>query len=287
MATVDTSQSALGGTAAVRSKAKARARAWSRLALVLGWTFACWPVLKVSGLFGQSASKRVALAWINGMRRLIGLRVVAHGRPPKPPYFLVCNHLAWLDFFGCYSLIDATGIVEEPMARMPVLGAFIRALDPIFVRRVKEDTARVTGLMVEAIQAGRSLIMAPETPFTTVRRGAGVRQFRGGLLQAAVVARKPVHYMSITYRTPNGVPPSKALIFGPNPYLPTADGKIPESEWRMYERQTFFQHLMKVLALPFFEFDATFGAEPVTAGDRIELANRLHEKVTQLFVPFE
>jgi hypothetical protein len=168
------------------------------------------------------------------------------------------------------------------------LGTLMAGLDPIFVRRVKEDTPRVKALMVAALREGRSLIMAPETPETTILRGSGVRMFRGGLLDAAVTAGKPVHYLSITYRTPDGYrPPSKSMVFGPNPYLRAPDGKILESEVAMYERQTFLQHLMKVLAPPYFEFIVTFGADPITSNHRIDLANKLHDAVESIFTPIE
>ena len=270
-------------------------RAGIRLVLVLGWILICYLMLQgvtAVRVFSKPLSARlrkvVVFIWIRGSRRLMGMRVIVNGASPKPPYFLVTNHLAWLDFYGVCGLLDAVGIVEEPIRRVPLIGALMSALDPIFVRRVKEDTPRVKALMVQAVKEGRSLLMAPETPETTILRGSGVRMFRGGLLDAAITAGKPVHHMSITYRTPQGYPPpSKAMIFGPNPYLAAPDGKIPESERAMYERQTFFQHLMKLFALPHFDFIITFGPEPISGTDRIELANKLHEAVTAIFTPIE
>lgn len=270
-------------------------RARIRLVLALGWILLCYLLLQAItalGAFSKPMSKRlrkaVSLLWIRGARRIIGMRLMVNGAPPSPPFFLVINHIAWIDFFGICGLIDAVCIAEEPMRHVPLLGTLMAGLDPIFVRRVKEDTPRVKALMVQALQEGQSLVMAPETPETTIPRGSGVRMFRGGLLDAAVIAGKPVHYLSITYRTPDGyLPPSKALVFGPNPHLRTADGKIPKSEFAMYERQTFMQHLMKVLALPYFEFVITFGAEPVTGRDRIDLANKLHDAVESIFTPIE
>lgn len=270
-------------------------RAYARLVLALGWILACYLLLQavtalqaISKPVSKRLRKTVARLWIRGSCRIIGMRSIVHGTPPPAPFFLVINHIAWIDFFGVCRLIDAVCIAEEPMRRVPLLGALMAGIEPIFVRRVKEDTPRVKALMVQALQDGQSLLMAPETPETTIPRGSGVRMFRGGLLDAAVIAGKPVHYLSITYRTPSGyLPPSKAMVFGPNPHLRTPDGKIPESEYAMYERQTFLQHLMKVLALPYFEFVITFGAEPVSGTDRIDLANKLHDAVERIFTPIE
>lgn len=274
----------------------AYARGALRLAMGLLWSGLCCFLLKVVTAFiGAESSqarrilRRIGRAWLLGVRRIIGIRVVVHGTPPPEPFFLVCNHLAWLDMYAFCSVVDATSIVEEPIGRIPVIGPLVEALEPIFVRRTKEDTPRVKALMVEALESGKNLLMAPETPETTIRRGTGVRMFRAGLLEAAVAAKKPVHYMSATYRTPPGwPPPSKVMIFGPNPYLRTPDGRIPESEIAMYgPEKPFLPHVLGVLALPWQEVDITFGPDAIWNEDRITLANALHDAVERLFIPIE
>ena len=271
-------------------------RARVRFALALVWIIFCYVVIRavsLAGLFSVPLSARlrlaVSLTWAKGVGRIIGMRLILHGKLPEPPFFLVMNHIAWHDFYAlCSFLKDGVGVVEQPIHGIPLIGTLVAGIDPIFVRRVKDDTPRVRELMVKAIQEGKNVVMAPETPETTLRRGTGVRRFRGGLLDAAVIMQKPIHYMSFTYRTPQGYPPpSKVLVFGPNPFLPTRDGKIPESEYKMYERQTFMQHLLKLLALPYFEVIATCAPEPILADDRIDLADRLREAVERIFTPIE
>ena len=259
---------------------------WSVVCCMALWSVA--PVGLVSNRALRRARKAVSRTWIRGALRLIGTRMIVKGAPPSPPFFLVCNHLSWIDFFGVFAVVDAVGIVEAPIARIPIMGALMKGLEPIFVRRVKDDTARVNDRMVAAIQGGRSLVLAPETPVTTFPRGSGVKMFRGGLLASAVRTGTPVHYMSLTYRTPAGYPPpSRSIIFGPNPLYRTPDGQIPESELKAYgPERSFLRHLLGVLALPYQELTVTFGDEPIEAGtDRIVLANRLHDAVEAVFVP--
>ncbi|MBN1347193.1 MAG: 1-acyl-sn-glycerol-3-phosphate acyltransferase [Phycisphaerae bacterium] len=271
-------------------------RATVRFVTLLVWTALCRLVaLLVTPLawFARDrlapARKRISRAWMQGVRRLMGNRItVAHGAPPKHPFFLVLNHMSWIDFFVVYDLVDAVGIVEAPVAELPLVGGLMRGFNPIFVRRVKEDTARVNDLIVEAIHAGRSIVLAPETPETTIPRGTGVRMFRGGLLRSAIRTAKPVDYMAVTYRTPEGYAPAvEALTFGPNPLLLGPDGKIPQREIEMWgPPRSFLWHFLGVLALPWHEVIVTFGDEPVPAGDdRIALANRLHDEVEARFTP--
>ncbi len=274
----------------------AYARGVLRLTMGLLWSVLCYLALKAMTVFvgiesprARRIRHRVARAWISGVRRILGIRIVVHGTPPPPPFFIVSNHLAWLDMYAFCSVVDAHSIVEEPIGNIPVIGSLVEALEPIFIRRVKDDTARVKALMVEALEAGKSLLMAPETPETTIRRGTGVRMFRAGLLDAAVIANKPVHYMCGTYRTPPGwPPPSKVMIFGPNPYLRTPEGKIPESEIAMYgPEKPFLPHVLGMLSLPWQEVEITFGQTPIWNEDRIALANQLHDAVERIFVPIE
>lgn len=169
------------------------------------------------------------------------------------------------------------------------MGRLVKGLNPIFVRRTKEHTATVNDLIVAAIQEGRSIMLAPETPQTTIRPGNGVRQFRGGLLESAVRTKTPVHYLSVSYRTPRGYPPpSQVIVFGPNPFYRTPDGKIPESELRTFgPERSFVWHFLCVLALPWHEFVARFGPEPISGTDRITLANELQDAVQRVFTPLE
>jgi 1-acyl-sn-glycerol-3-phosphate acyltransferase len=270
-------------------------RARIRLVFALAWIFACYVTLKLislSKLFSPKTHKELsndlAHVWISGCRRIIGMRIRITNERPADIRLIVMNHIAWLDYYGLYGVVDVIPVVEAPMGELPIIGELVAASNPIFVRRVKEDTPRVKALIIQTIAQGKSVLIAPETPETTIHRGSGVRLFRGGLIDAAVVAKIPVHYMSITYRTPPGFPPpSKTMVFGPNKYLPTHDGNIPQSEYAMYEKQTFLQHLMKLLALPYFEFIVTFGAEPICGAERIELANNLHDAVERIFTPIE
>lgn len=227
-------------------------------------------------------------AWTRGMRRLLGMRVRLEGTLPPHPYFIVMNHMTWLDYFGMVSYVDARPVAEDPLRTLPLVGILFRSIRPIFVRRVREDTARVMRLMTEALRQGESLVLAPETPETTGPLGKSVRQFRAGLLQSAIDAGRAVHYMSLTYTTPPDCPPpSEALMFGPNPlYQP--GGAIPAAELEAFGgRHSFLGHVLGVLALPRHELVIRFGPHPIQATDRFTLANSLRDAVERIFQPIE
>ena len=266
-----------------------------RVVGIVVWTLGCWVFILCASLsavvsrpVARKLRRAIARVWAKGFASILPMRLVVHGSLPKRPFFMGGNHLSWIDFFAVCTLLDAIGVVEEPVSHVPIISTLIKGLTPIFVRRVSEDTQRVKGLMVEALRRGESLIIAPESPKKTFPHGAGVHMFRGGLLDAAVVTGTPVHYFTLTYRAPEGYPPpSKVLLSGPNPFLKGPDGKLPESEVEFCgPERMFLPHFLGVLALPWFEFDIQFGEEPIPAGnDRIALANKLHDAVAAKFVP--
>ncbi len=270
-------------------------RAASRFVILLVWSLLCRgviialaPIVWLAPEAGRAARRRIARIWLPGMTRIIGLRVTVHGCPPAQPFFLVLNHMAWIDLFPVTTLCDATYIVEEPVSRTPIIGGIVAALEPIFVRRVKDDTARVNDEMVKVIESGGSIVLAPETPLTTIPPGSGVKMFRGGLLASAVRTGMPVHWLSLTYRTAPGAPPAReVMLYGPNPYYTDENGKIPDSEIEMWgPERSFLWHATRLLAIPWCEIFMRFGDEPIPAGDdRIALANRLHDAVEEAFVP--
>jgi 1-acyl-sn-glycerol-3-phosphate acyltransferase len=263
-----------------------------RLVIALCWLVASYLASLVGSLLfifspkdARRARMRVSRVWFHGMRAIIGMRILRIGDTPKPPYFLVSNHHTWEDLFAIVCMSNASFVLQAEDADYPVITRLLACTDPIYYKQTPEDAPRVTELMCNAIRAGKSLVMAPEN---IVSPGHMVREFHSDALEAAVVMQKPVHYVSITYRTPDGwPPPSKSVIFGPDPYSRTPDGKFPDSEIEAWGHppQPFLPHLLRLLALPWHEAVMRFGPEPILGTDRVSLANDLHVAVLAIFTP--
>ena len=271
-------------------------RAMVRLVLFLSWSVFARLILYSAGpvaLFSQKKARQwrhfIARAWVRGIVWIMGCRIIIKGTQPSSPRFMVSNHLGWIDFFVGITVCDSVPVAEEPLRRAPIAGPLISGFDPIYVRRVKEDTYRTKEAMVDALRAGKNIALAPETPAATLVRGRGVKQFGTGLLQSAIDTHTPVHAAAITYRMPPGYPPpADVLIFGPNPFYRTPDGKIPQLELDAYgPEKPFIYHLLGVLGVPYFEFIITFVPEPIWRENRFKLANALHEAIERVFVPLE
>lgn len=266
-------------------------RATVRLAAGLFWILSCYLLSLFSSILcflrvpGATALReRISILWFHGMRAIIGMRIRQIGAQPQQPYFMVVNHLTWGDLFAMMCLCRARYVLQADDGTFPFLGRLVRALNPVFVHRVREDVPHARRTMEEAIEQGDSLLMAPEG---VVGPGKEVRRFRAALLDAAVRKEQPVHYASLTYRTPEGCPPpSQSVLFGPDPYFRTPDGKIPQSELDAWgPERSFLLHFLGLLALPWHEVTVHFAPTPIWHAERIALANHLQAAVQKIFVP--
>ena len=264
-----------------------------RLADGLSWTFGAYflsLLVSLAGLFSRSLAERwqrgISRRWVGGMPARLGICMTVVGNRPETPYFLVNNHITWLDFLVMNTLCGARAVVMEEMVTMPVLGRLFRGLNAIPTRRVAEDTPACIAEMMATLRRGDDLMMAPEG---NISPGCEVRRFRPRLFEAAVRCNFPVHYASITYRTPKGCPSAaERVLFGPDPHYPWPDGRIPEGEFEGWGKQrTFLGHLVRLLALPYAEAVVRFGPEPIRGAHPVQLAAALQQAVSDIFVPVQ
>ena len=264
-------------------------RAAIRLVACLAWCIFCWivillvlPVKLVCTQTHRKLAKRIARIWTTGFMKIAGIRITIHGTPPEEPFCLVANHPSWMDFFVAAQVLPARFVVEMPMSRVPIVGRLMAGLDPIFVRRVTNDTVRVNEEITKTIEAGGSVALVPVSPKEEGDPTQAVPRFRGGLLQPAVDTQTPVHTMTISYKTPDGWPgPSQTVNYGPNPFGDEADGQVaPEEE------KNFVVHVWNILRLPYHECILIFG-EPLLRDQRNALADALQEQVAKAFVPLD
>jgi 1-acyl-sn-glycerol-3-phosphate acyltransferase len=264
-----------------------------RLVTGLTWTFGAFflsLLAAMAGLFSATLAKRwrhaIARRWISVLPSLLGMRVTVVGRVPEKPYFIVNNHITWFDFLTMSKLCDTRAVVMAEMLSTPVLGTLVKGLGGIPTRRLAEDTPRCIAEMMATLRSGQNVLLAPEG---NISPGREVRRFRPRLLEAAVRCNFPVHYASITYRTPKGCPSAaERVLFGPDPHFPWPDGKIPEAEFEGWGTQrSFLSHLVRALALPHFEIIVRFGRNPIRGTNPVQLANELQQAVTRIFTPVQ
>lgn len=243
---------------------------WRVIALcaVTGAWYAVW-------LFGMALVfpfKRAAGRWRNLIFRtwaravaaIAGMKIETRGEPPRPPFFLVANHLSYVDIIVLAARLDCTFIARSDVAHWPIIGLLCRSMGTIFIDRAsRSDIPRVIALMEEAIGRGQGVVLFPEG---TSSEGAKVLKFNSSLLEPAARAGYPVSYASLSYRTPPGCVPARLSVC-----------------W--WGDMTFTRHLLDLLRVPEFTATLIFGAQTIQDGDRKALARRLWQAVDEQFIP--
>jgi 1-acyl-sn-glycerol-3-phosphate acyltransferase len=203
-------------------------------------------------------------SWARTTAAIMGMKIQVSGRPPRAPFFLVSNHLSYIDIVVFASLLDCVFIAKLDIASWPVMGVICRSFHTIFIDRNKRrDIARVNARIEQTLAAGQSVMLFAEGTST---RGASVLPFKASLLEPAAKASYPVSYAAVSYRTPINQPPAHVSVC-----------------W--WDEITFLNHLFALFHVPKFEAIVVFGEHSIQAADRKVLAERLWQAVTEQFIP--
>lgn len=246
-------------------------RCWARGvliagALVLAWIvwMACQPVGRLTGSQLRPLRRAILRLWGRWTLWVLNCRLEVTGAPPKPPFFLVANHLSYVDVLALTATLGPVFIAMAEMSGWPLFGKMMATSQQLFIdRNGSKDVARVLASIHEVLDQDDGIIVFAEARCS---RGLTVLPFRPALIEAAAVRKFPVHHATISYRTPPGSPaPSDAIAW-----------------WRW---EPFGGHLGRFLRLPGFTATLHFGSEPVPASNRKVMARTLHEAVLAEFVP--
>lgn len=202
--------------------------------------------------------------WSVSFLRIAGMRVGINGTCPKPPFFLVSNHLGYIDIPVLRSVAKGVFVAKHDIRDWFFAGRMIRDMGTIFINREnRRDIPRAGAEILERLEAGEGVIVFPEGTST---RGEEVLPFNSSFLEFAARANVPVYCVAISYRTPEGEPPPSESIC-----------------W--WDDTPFLQHIFRLLSVRRSDAILNFCTQPVSADDRKQLARRLHERVTERFIP--
>jgi len=202
--------------------------------------------------------------WAKSFVRISNMQVEIIGTPPKPPFFLVCNHLSYTDIPALRYAVDGVFVAKGEVESWFLAGRIVRDMGNIFINRQnRRDIPRAGQQIIEKLDEGEGVIIFPEGTST---KGENVLPFNSSFLEFAAKTDLPVCYASISYKTPSGeIPASEAVCW--------------------WDDTVFMNHLFRLFSVREFTAIINFGDTPVANPNRKELAHELHEKVAEKFIP--
>ena len=246
---------------------KGRARAMAVLALTLFLL-----VIRLAARLVGLALPKVDQRARNGLLRFWGRaaivllrgRLRVEGTPPAAPFFLVTNHLSYIDIFVLSAVASPVFVAKSEIAGWPLVGFLCRQTQMLFIKREQlKDMLRVNQRIEEAFHDGYGIHVFPEGGIPADCR---LKRFRPGLLEVPARGGYPVLAAGITYLFLSGEEPARERIAWP-PGTPLAP------------------HVFALAGGPPFEAVIRFDEEPIVDEDRKALADRLQAAVEELHTP--
>lgn len=195
---------------------------------------------------------------------IFGIKLNIKGKAPQPEFFLVSNHLSYVDIFVLFSQVRGIFVAKSDVKTWPIIGFIIRSSGILFINRErKRDITRVNNLIAKNVNKNQGIIIFPESRTSP---GVNILPFRSSLLEYPATIKLPVSYAVISYSTPQGEEDACKTVC-----------------W--WADEPFFFHFFNLLKKKQINTTVTFGEQKVESEDRKELAILLYRYVQTDFVP--
>ncbi len=206
---------------------------------------------------------RIITIWASLTANIMGLNISSEGLPPKPPFFLVSNHLSYMDVVPLWYFLDGTFIAKSEIASWPFFGWGTRTLGVLFInRKLQGDVRRMNNRVEETISDSEGIILFPEG---TSSKGERVLPFNSSLLNYPAEKEMPVSSTAISYCSVDADRPAWSHVC-----------------W--WGDMAFLPHFWELLKIKRVDVTISFG-DKITGNNRKELAKQLQKEVSRLFVP--
>lgn len=252
-----------------------RARVAVKAAAIGAWTTLLVALLGISWLpsllrrrSGATSRARIrrwySRLWGRAVVRLIGVRVATRGAAPPAAALIVSNHVSYLDIIVLSSLLPVVFVAKAGLRGWPYLGFVSAVGGTVYIDRSKKrDVLGALAGIDRAVGRGDGVVIFPEA---TTSAGTSMLPFKPSLLAIAAARESPVHWLTVTYRTPPGSPSARDRV-----------------SW--WSDIAFPKHCAGLLALKRVDCTVRFGDTPLQSPDRKALAAALRAAMLEDFEP--
>jgi 1-acyl-sn-glycerol-3-phosphate acyltransferase len=207
---------------------------------------------------------KIKQLWAKGVARIVKIKLKIEGEPPNAPFFLVANHLSYVDIIALMARLDCVFIAKSEIANWPFIGSLARMTGTVFVdRKQRRGILPTLDQIDSALKNQTGVVLFAEGTST---KGENVLPFKPSLLEIAARSALPVHYASLSYVVPGTETPASLSIC-----------------W--WGDMNFHGHIWRFCQLSECEAVIRFGPQPLQERDRKELAKKLWKAVNEKFIP--
>lgn len=242
-------------------------RAAIRFISFFALTFGIYGVWWIGAIFipNQQYWRQIIFrTWSRWFVKISNMKIEVIGTPPHAPFFLVCNHLSYVDIPTIRAVVEGVYVAKGEIESWFAAGKMVRDIGNIYVnRQCKRDIPRAGLNVLNALDRGEGVIIFPEGTST---KGEEVLPFKSSFLEFAAQTDLAVHYASLSYQTPIDEPPPSYSVC-----------------W--WDETTFIEHLWRFFQLKEVTAIINFGEKPIQNHNRKELAKELWEAVSENFIP--
>ncbi|HPO91450.1 MAG TPA: lysophospholipid acyltransferase family protein [Victivallales bacterium] len=138
--------------------------------------------------------------WGRGVAKILGMDICVKGnlKHPQSGYFIVSNHLSYLDIFAEATLFPVRYTPKSDIFWWPVAGWLVAISRPIWIKRQSRQFAKVANKKFkDTIEWGVSLIVYPEG--TSSNGLAGILPFKSSVFEIPCAENLPVLPILISY----------------------------------------------------------------------------------------
>ncbi len=242
-------------------------RAAIKMVLFFGMTFGIYGVWFVADFIipnKQYWRQYIFRLWARAYVVIAGIQIEVIGERPKPPFFLVSNHLSYTDIPVLRSVVDSVFVAKADIQRWVIAGKIISDMEMIFIdRENRRDIPRAGSKIIDKLHQGEGVIIFPEG---TSSKGEGVLPFNSSFFEFAAQTDLPIHYASISYQV-------------------KGDEQKASDSICWWDDISFIRHLWQFFQLRKSRAIIIFGSETVVDPNRKELAKTLWDRVNEKFIP--
>ncbi len=221
-------------------------------------------LLSKFGFNNNRLTPKIRMAWAKSVAKILNIHISINGTAPDPPFFLVSNHLSYIDVWILFGTARGTFITKSDVLSWPIIGFILSSSGMIFINRDKRsDVKRVNDEISENITKEQGVFLFPEA---RTSNGETVLPFKSSLFQYPATEGVEISTAALSYSCKNSAVDVSTQICWSTDI-------------------SFISHFWGILKLDKFDATITYNETKLNLTNRKQLSTESFYLVQSMFQP--